>query len=327
MAHKVLVVGGSGYIGSHMVRSLQASGKVPVVFDNLSTGHKAFIPRGCLFYNGDANSASDLKKVFSQHKFDAVMHFAASSLVGESVEDPLKYYRNNVAAFTNLLGTMLEYRVKRMIFSSTAAVFGEPDEIPLKETSKKLPANPYGRSKFFIEQILQDADKAYGIKYVSLRYFNAAGAHPSGDIGECHDPETHLIPNLMKALLKTGKPLTVFGTDYPTADGTCVRDYIHVDDLCEAHLLALKWLIKNKKSDVFNLGSGKGYSIKQIIDLAESVTGRTVPVKFGPRRPGDPSVLVASSAKAKKILGWKPKRSLKDILETAWRWHSYGSGK
>jgi len=249
------------------------------------------------------------------------MHFAASSLVGESVENPLKYYRNNVSAFVNLLDSMIEAKVKRLIFSSTAAVFGEPAETPLKEESLKRPTNPYGRSKWMIEQMLQDADAAYGIKHVILRYFNAAGAHSSGELGEDHDPETHLIPNLMRAILGRGKALTVFGTDYPTPDGTCVRDYIHVEDLCEAHRLALKWLMKGKKSGVFNLGTGTGYSIREIIREAESIAGKKVPVKYGPRRPGDPSILVATSEKAKKIIGWKAKKTLRDILETAWRWH------
>jgi len=321
MAQKVLVVGGAGYIGSHMVRSLIEAGDKVVVFDNLSTGHRAMVPRKVKIIKGDLNKKSDVRAALSHDSYDAVMHFAASSLVGESVENPLKYYRNNVSAFVNLLDSMIEAKVKRLIFSSTAAVFGEPAETPLKEESLKRPTNPYGRSKWMIEQMLQDADAAYGIKHVILRYFNAAGAHSSGELGEDHDPETHLIPNLMRAILGRGKALTVFGTDYPTPDGTCVRDYIHVEDLCEAHRLALKWLMKGKKSGVFNLGTGTGYSIREIIREAESIAGKKVPVKYGPRRPGDPSILVATSEKAKKIIGWKAKKTLRDILETAWRWH------
>lgn len=321
MAQKVLVVGGAGYIGSHMVRSLLEAGNEVTVFDNLSTGHRNMVPKKVKFIKGDLNKKVEIYNALSRNPFHAVMHFAASSLVGESVSNPLKYYRNNVSAFVNLLDAMMETKLKRLIFSSTAAVFGEPAEIPLKEDSLKKPTNPYGHSKLMIEQMLKDADAAYGVKHVVLRYFNAAGAHSSGEIGEDHAPESHLIPNLIKAMLGKSKPLTVFGTDYPTPDGTCVRDYIHVEDLCEAHRLALKWLTKEKTSGVFNLGSGTGYSIREIIREAESIAGIKVPVKYGPRRAGDPSSLIATSEKARKILGWKAQRTLRDILETAWRWH------
>lgn len=328
MAHKVLVIGGAGYIGSHMVRCLRDAGDEPVVFDNLSTGHRRFLPANVRFIKGDLNQYSQICSALRKEKFSAVMHFAASSLVGESVQNPLKYYKNNVAAFVNLLEAMIQSRVRRIIFSSTAAVFGEPEEVPIKESAVKKPTNPYGRSKLMIEQMLADAFKSYGIQYAVLRYFNAAGAHEAGGIGERHHPETHLIPILMNTLLGVhSKPLTIFGSDYPTADGTCIRDYIHVDDLCDAHKLALDWLFSREESGDFNLGSGKGYSILDIVREAEKVTGKKVPVKKGPRRAGDPSTLVASSAKARAVLKWRPRRKLSDILSTAWQWHQHEHSK
>ncbi len=319
---KVLVVGGAGYIGSCMVRTLIAHRFPAVVFDNLSTGHRDLVPRGVPFVRGDLRSPRDVRAAFRLHDVDAVMHFAASSLVGESVQDPLKYYGNNVSACVNLLRAMGEHGVKRFIFSSTAAVFGEPARLPIREDDPKVPTNPYGQSKLAIEHMLRDVARTGTLSYVILRYFNACGAHASGEIGERHDPETHLIPNILKALTGEKKKLVIFGDDYPTPDGTCVRDYIHIEDLCDAHLLALKALRRGMKSDVFNLGNGSGYSVKAILRAVEKVAGRRVPFTVGPRRPGDPARLVASAAKAARALGWKPKRTLEDIVSSAWRWES-----
>lgn len=317
---KILVAGGAGYIGSHMVKTLLEEGIGVVVFDNLSTGHREFVPKKAHFVKGDLRAPSDIEKVFRARRFDAVMHFAASALVGESMLDPLKYYENNVLAFVNLASAMRRHRVKKFIFSSTAATYGESKRVPIKETDATVPTNPYGRSKLMIEKMLQDFSRADGLSYITLRYFNACGADDSGCIGERHLPETHLIPNILKVASGKKKELTVFGNDYPTRDGTCVRDYVHVDDLCRAHLLALKALGRGVRNEVFNLGTGRGYSIQEIIRAAEKVTGRRIKVKFGPRRPGDPANLVASGAKAKKILGWKPQKSLDDIVRSAWMW-------
>ena len=317
---KVLVIGGAGYIGSHMVRVLTQAKHEPVVFDNLRTGHKASVPKGAAFFRGDLKNLPDTKAVFKKHKIDAVMHFAASALVGESVADPLKYYENNVAACVNLLKVMRARKVRLLIFSSTAAVFGEPKRLPIQEEDPKAPANPYGQSKLMIETILKDVSGKSGLRYVALRYFNACGAHPDAESGETHDPETHLIPNILKALRGGKKALTIFGDDYDTPDGTCVRDYIHIHDLCRAHLLALEALKKGMKSDSFNLGNGNGYSVKEIVKTVERVTGKKVPVRIGPRRPGDPARLVASSEKARKVLGWRPAMNLEQIIKTAWEW-------
>jgi len=320
MLGNILVVGGAGYIGSTMVRTLLAQGYTPVVFDNLSTGHQDFIPEEVTFVKGDLKNFFDICTVFKNKKIEAVMHFAASSLVPESVENPLKYYDNNVLACINLLKAMIENKVNKFIFSSTAAVYGEPRRVPIKEDDLKNPTNPYGHSKIIIEKILEDISNSYDFAYIALRYFNAAGAHSEGGIGEKHDPETHLIPNILKVLTGEKEEITVFGDDYATPDGTCLRDYIHVDDLCSAHLLALNKLIATEKSEVFNLGSGDGYSVKQVIEMAERVTGQKVNLKIGKRRPGDPEKLVASSEKAQRVLGWQAKLTLEDIVSSAWNW-------
>lgn len=317
---RVLVVGGAGYIGSHMVQTLLKEKIDTIVFDNLSTGYSEFIPEGVPFIKGDLRSESDIQNVFKEYAIDVVMHFAASSIVPESVSNPLKYYENNVLACINLLKVMAENKVKKFIFSSTAAVYGEPENVPIKEGDKTSPTNPYGRSKLMIENILRDIASAHDFSYVSLRYFNAAGAHPSGEIGEKHDPETHLIPNILKVAKWMKDELTIFGDDYPTPDGTCIRDYIHVQDLCKAHLLALGALTGGIKNEIFNLGNGNGFSVREVVSTAEKVTGRKIHVKVGPRRPGDPARLVASAEKVQTILGWKPRANLEEIIRTAWEW-------
>ena len=319
---KVLVTGGAGYIGSNMVKKLLEHRHSPVVLDDLSMGHRHFVPKNVPFVKGHIRKSADLQNVFKKFKVEAVMHFAASAFVGESVENPLKYYDNNTLGALQLLKAMREARVRKLIFSSTCAIFGEPKRLPIKEDDEKQPANPYGRSKLMIETILRDHAAADGLCYAALRYFNACGAHPCGEIGEVHKPETHLIPNILKVLTGEKKQLEIYGDDYDTPDGTCIRDYIHVEDLASAHLLALEALAKGMKSDVFNLGSGSGYSVKDIVKAVEKVTKKKVKVKICARRPGDPAKLIASSAKAKKILGWKPKYDLEEIIQTAWRWES-----
>ena len=318
---KILVVGGAGYIGSHMVKDLLSVGYDVITLDDLSTGHRDLLPGG-IFVKGDLGDREVLEQLFTDHKISAVMHFAAFSLVGESVQNPLKYYRNNLAATTNLLSAMIKYRVKRFIFSSSAAVYGEPVEIPITEQHPCNPTNPYGQSKIAVEKMLHDCDSAYGLKYISLRYFNASGADESGMIGEKHSHETHLIPLVLKVALGERENIRIYGTDYPTADGTCIRDYIHVSDLTQAHLLALKALLSNKESAVYNLGSNKGYSVREVIELAKKVTGKNIPVLEADRRPGDPARLIASSDKIKSSLGWQPRyENLETILQTAWVWH------
>jgi len=320
MKKKVLVIGGAGYIGSHMVRALTRE-KIPVaVFDNLSTGHRSFVPNGVPFIKGDLQRPRDIRDVFKRFPVDAVMHFAASCLVGESVEKPLKYYENNVLACVHLLKAMVDARVKRFIFSSTCAIYGEPKKVPISERNEKAPVNPYGQSKLMIENMLKDTSAAHDFSYITLRYFNACGAHASGQIGERHDPETHLIPNILKVASGRSRQVSLFGDDYPTPDGTCVRDYIHVDDLAQAHLLALKALKRGIRNEAFNLGIGKGYSVRQILKEAERVTGKTIKTVIGPRRPGDPAVLVAKPDKARQRLGWKPRKDLHDIIRSAWLW-------
>ena len=322
---RVLVIGGAGYIGSHMVRSLLKEKHDAIVFDNLSTGYREFIPEGAPFIKGDLRNGADIRGVFERHTIDAVMHFAASSLVPESMSNPLKYYDNNVLACINLLKAMVENKVKKFIFSSTAAVYGEPENIPIKENDKTSPTNPYGMSKLMIENILKDASRVHDVSYIALRYFNAAGAHPSGETGEKHIPETHLIPNILKAAKGEKSEVTIFGDDYQTPDGTCIRDFIHVQDLCRAHLLALKALKEGMKSDVFNLGSGSGYSVKEVVRTTEGVTGRKINVKIAPRRPGDPARLVAGAERAQKVLGWRPELDLNEIIQSAWAWEGRGS--
>jgi len=314
---RILVTGGAGYIGSHMVKLLVERGEEVTVLDDLSTGHGDAV-RGATLVNGDiadAATATLLKK----NAIEAVIHFAASSLVGESVIDPLKYYARNVAATTALLRAMRDAGVGTMVFSSTAAVYGNPVRTPIDEDHPKDPTNPYGSTKLAIERMLAECAKAYGMRAVSLRYFNAAGADPDAGLGERHDPETHLIPLVLRAAAK-GTPVSVFGDDYPTRDGTCVRDYIHVADLCEAHLLALEWLGREAGYDCFNLGNGDGATVLEVIDAARRVTGREIKINKAPRRPGDPPSLVADAAKARRLLGWQPRRpGIDTIVGDAWK--------
>lgn len=318
----ILVAGGAGYIGSHMVALLAEKGIDTVVVDNLCTGHEKAVKGARKTYIGDLRDTEFLNKVFEENDIDGVINFAAYSLVGESVTDPLKYYGNNVAGSQAMLTVMKEHNVKRIVFSSTAATYGEPEKQPIEETDRTEPTNPYGASKLAIEGMLKWCDKAYGIRYAALRYFNAAGSNTDVEIGEDHFPESHLIPLVIKTALGQRSHIGIFGDDYPTADGTCVRDYIHVRDLAEAHLLALQYLEREDKSGIFNLGSGDGYSVKQIIDTARRITGKEIPAKIEPRRAGDPSVLIASNKKAAELLGWKPKRGLDEIVADAWNWHS-----
>jgi len=316
----ILVVGGAGFIGSHTNKLLSRSGYKTVVFDNLSTGHRC-LARWGEFFKGDLTSPADLARCFKKYHFDAVMHFAAYTYVGESVSDPAKYYRNNVVNTLNLLDAMRENRVKKLVFSSSCAVYGVPASLPMRETFPFSPVNPYGRTKLMMEQIMADYAAAYGLKYSALRYFNAAGADPDGEAGELHDPETHLIPLALDAAAGKRKDIKVFGGDYKTPDGTCVRDYVHVADLASAHLLALRYLERGGTNGGFNLGNGKGFSVLQVIKTAEKVSGKKIAVKMVPRRSGDPAALVASSARAHRILGWKPQySSLETIIAHAWQW-------
>jgi UDP-glucose 4-epimerase len=305
-----------------MVRYLLEKGHEVVVYDNLSTGHRESVPAGTPFVHGDIGDAGKLARVFADHTFGAVMHFCARSLVGESVIDPYAYYENNVGNTIALLDAMRHAGVDRLVFSSTAAVFGHPVSATIDESHPTTPINPYGQSKLMIEQVLADAAKAYGLRSVALRYFNAAGASACGSIGEAHDPETHLIPNVLKAVLGHGKGLKVFGSDYDTRDGTCVRDYVHVNDLASAHLLAIDYMARNEGAFTFNLGNGEGFTVREVIAAAEKVTGRPVPHEFAERREGDPAVLVASSQQAHTELGWRPEMArMEDILASAWQWH------
>ncbi len=322
MDKKILVVGGAGYIGSHMVRRLMKSNYQVIILDNLSTGNKKLI-QGNQWVQGSLGETGLMDQLFREHTFEAVMHFAAFSQVGESMSKPLKYYRNNLSETMVLLDAMIHHDVKRFIFSSTAAVYGEPVEVPIPEEHPLTPTNPYGNTKLAVERMLADCDSAYGLKYAALRYFNAAGADPAGEIGEMHDPETHLIPIVLKAASGEIDHIRIYGTDYPTQDGTCIRDYVHVNDLAEAHLLALNALIEGGKSDVYNLGSSNGFSVKEVIQIAEKVTGNKIPVVEASRRAGDPAVLIAGSEKIKRNLGWKPQyKDLESIVQTAWQWHS-----
>lgn len=318
---RILVCGGAGYIGSHMVRWLGERGHAVVVLDNLSTGHREAVQWGELV-RGDLLHPVTLDEVFAGGRFDAVMHFCARSLVGESVADPYAYYANNVVGTLNLLQAMRRYGVDRLVFSSTAAVFGHPQAAMIDEDHPKAPINPYGASKLMVERILADAAHAYGLRSVALRYFNAAGATSDACLGEAHMCETHLIPNVLKSVLGAGAPLKVFGDDYATPDGTCVRDYVHVEDLAQAHLLALAHLASHEGAHAFNLGNGQGFSVAQVIAAVERVTGRPVAYEVAPRRPGDPDSLVASSHRARRVLGWTPLwTGLEPIIESAWNWH------
>ncbi|MCX6567931.1 MAG: UDP-glucose 4-epimerase GalE [Candidatus Aminicenantes bacterium] len=317
----ILVAGGAGYIGSHTVKELRREGFDVLVFDNFSSGKLELIgdtPR----VRGDLLDREALRQVFKARKIEAVLHFASLIQVGESYADPRKYYAHNLTTSLNLLDAMLEAGVKTLIFSSTAAVYGEPLETPIPETHPTNPANPYGRTKFMVEEILRDYDRAYGLRSISLRYFNAAGADPDGETGECHDPETHLVPNILLSLLGKLPRLGVFGNDFATPDGTAVRDYIHVADLASAHVLALRALLAGRASDVINLGTESGHSVLEVIRAVEKATGRTVPYDIGPRRQGDVAILLASREKAETSLGWKPSlSSLETIIKTAWKWH------
>lgn len=304
-----------------MVRLLLKEGYSPVIFDNLSTGHRKMIPKQVDFIKGDLRIAKDIEKVFSRYEIESVIHFSAASLVYESVQDPIKYYDNNVVAFVRLMAAMRKFKVRKVIFSSTAATFGEPKRIPIHEEDSQSPTNPYGQSKLMMEKIIADVAKSYGdIDYIILRYFNVAGAWGDETCGEIHNPETHIIPNILKSLLYPSKKLIVYGNDYPTKDGTCLRDYIHVVDLCRAHLLALQKLNQKFRNQVFNLGTRRGTTIFELIAVIEKVTGRKVEYSLSSRRPGDPARLVASSDKAKKILGWVPKYDIYDMIESAWKW-------
>lgn len=318
----ILVAGGAGYIGSHMVALLVKRGYEVIVADNLRTGHWQAVKGAKKLYVGDLRDNAFLEQVFSENDIDGVVNFAAFSLVGESVTNPLKYYGNNVEGAVSLLSAMKAHGVDKMVFSSTAATYGEPEKQPIEEHDRTEPTNPYGATKLAIENMLKWCDRAYGIRYAALRYFNAAGSDTETGIGEDHDPESHLIPLVMKTALGQRDHIGIFGEDYPTADGTCVRDYIHVNDLAEAHLLALEYLAGGGSSDVFNLGSGDGYSVKEIIETARRVTGREIKATVEPRRAGDPSVLIASNKKAAEVLGWKPVRGLEQIISDAWVWHS-----
>ncbi|QFF97994.1 UDP-glucose 4-epimerase GalE [Psychrobacillus glaciei] len=318
----ILVVGGAGYIGSHFVEELIKEQEV-LVLDNFSTGHKHLLNEKAQFIEGNLGDEQLLNDIFSNYKINAVIHFAASSLVGESVLNPMKYYENNVSATITLLKVMMEHHVKKFIFSSTAATYGIPTTDFITEETAINPINPYGKSKLMVEWMLEDFSKSYGLSYVILRYFNAAGAHVNGRIGENHSPETHLIPIVLEHLLGIRESISVFGNDYPTEDGTCIRDYIHVTDLANAHLLSLNALLENKiHTDVFNLGNGSGYSVMEVIKTCEDVTKKSASIVIEARRTGDPSRLVASSEKITATLGWKPVFDLVSIVETAWKWHS-----
>ena len=318
----ILVVGGAGYIGSHMVLDLLQSGYEVIVLDNLSRGHRDLLSGGT-FIEGDLGDARLLDSIFSQRRIAAVMHFAAFSLVSESVSKPLDYYRNNVAKTVELLAAMARHKVRHFIFSSTAAVYGEPRAMaPLQENSPCLPTNPYGATKLTVERMLSDNAAAGDFRYVSLRYFNAAGADPSGRLGERHEPETHLIPLVLKVATGERRDIQIFGTDYSTQDGTCIRDYVHVCDLTQAHLLALEYLLAGGSSAVYNLGNNKGHSVREVVETARRITKHAIPVIEAGRRPGDPAFLVAESAKIRHELGWQPRyEDLAAIIETAWVWH------
>jgi UDP-glucose 4-epimerase len=317
----VLVTGGAGYIGSHCCKELHRRGFNPITFDNLVYGFKEFVRWG-EFYHGDLGNLQDLEACFNQYRIDAVIHFAAYAYVGESVTDPLKYYENNVRNTIHLLQASLAHDVRYFIFSSSCATYGIPESVPIDETHPLNPINPYGRTKKMIEDILKDCDTAYGLRYNSLRYFNAAGADPEGEIGERHNPETHLIPLILDVAAGKSKGIRIFGNDYPTEDGTCIRDYIHVTDLAGAHVLALEGLLGGAASDYFNLGQGQGFSVKEVVEQVSKITGREIASKYVDRRSGDPPVLVASSSKAKKCLDWHPAYTdLEEIIRTAWNWH------
>ena len=318
----VLVLGGAGYIGSHTVYELIEQGEDVIVIDNLETGHKDAIHPKARFYKGDIRNLEFLDNVFSKEKIDIIIHFAANSLVGESMKNPLKYYDNNLLGTKVLLEQMVKHKINKIVFSSTAATYGNPENIPILEKDKTMPTNPYGETKLAMEKMFYWIDRAHGIKYVSLRYFNACGDHKNGLIGERHNPETHLIPNILQVALGTKECVNIFGTDYKTEDGTCVRDYIHVTDLAKAHILAMKYLQGNNKSDIFNLGNGRGFSVKEIVQAARNITGKEIKSQIAERREGDPDILVASNEKARRVLGWEPEyTNIEEIIDSAWKYY------
>ena len=317
----ILVTGGAGYIGSHCCKELKRRGHTPITLDNLVYGHRENVKWGP-FYKGDIGDRQVLDEILKHHQVQAVMHFAAFAYVGESVTDPKKYYENNLKKTINLLDALITNGIEKFIFSSSCATYGIPVRIPIDENHPQQPISPYGKTKYMVEEILKDYSAAYPFNFISLRYFNAAGADPEGETGEKHDPETHLIPLVLDAAAGRSKSIKVFGTDYDTEDGSCVRDYIHVTDLAAAHVLALEKLLAGHKSDFINLGTGQGYSVRQVIDTASRITGREIPYEATARRPGDPAVLIASNEKAAKVLGWQPRYpELDDIISSAWSWH------
>jgi len=317
----VLVTGGAGYIGSHVVRLLIKKGYEVIILDNLSRGHRESLPQNAIFEEVDLLDKENLTSAIQKHNIEAVIHFAAFAYVGESVENPEMYYRNNVVGSFNLINALKEKGVKQFVFSSTCSLYGNPLTVPISEEESTKPINPYAKTKLMIENLLGDYDTAYGMKHVALRYFNAAGASVNGEIGESHFPEPHLIPLVLFTALNKRESISVYGDDYPTPDGTCIRDYIHVEDLADAHVRALEYLKNGNSSQMINLGTGVGNSVKEVISVAEEVTGRNIKSVIVARRTGDPAVLVADNKKAKEILGWNPKFTLKDILRTAWQWH------
>ena len=319
---KILVVGGAGYIGSHTVHALCERGDKVVVMDSLVTGHLQSVHPKAKFFLGDVRNRKDLITVFQENKFDAVVHFAAFIEVGESVSNPLKYFDNNSAGMITLLEVMRDFKVGRLVFSSTAAVYGEPRNIPILEDDPKEPTSPYGESKLIMERVMKWTGEAHGIRWVSLRYFNVGGALPGGTIGEDHNPESHLIPLILRVPMGLRESISIYGDDYPTPDGTCIRDYLYIMDLADAHLKAVDYLARGGESVICNLGNGQGFSVKEMIETARKVTGHPLPVVVTPRRPGDPARLVASSERARKVLGWKPKTGIEKIIATAWEWHS-----
>lgn len=320
MSKTILVTGGAGYIGSHAVKELRKQGCQPLVYDDLSTGHRWAVRKDELI-EGELGDQGHIQKIMDKEKPLAVMHFAASALVGESMEKPELYFRNNVINTLNLLEAMLSAGVKYFIFSSTAAVYGNPHQVPISEDHPLAPVNPYGEGKVFVEKALRWYDEAHDLRYISLRYFNAAGADPEGELGEAHDPETHLIPRVLEVAAGKKSSIEIYGTDYDTPDGTCIRDYIHVTDLAQAHILALEALLDSSPSRVYNLGNQRGFSVREVVDVARDVTGHPIPTKESTRRRGDPPVLVAGAERIKKEIGWRPRyNALTTIIETAWRW-------
>lgn len=319
---KLLVLGGAGYIGSHTATELLDNGHEVVIADNLVTGYREAVPEKATFYQGDLRDKDFLVDLLKKEKVDAVIHFAAFSLVGESVTNPLKYYENNLYGTKVLLDAMIETGVDKIVFSSTAATYGEPENIPILESDRTCPTNPYGETKLAMEKMFKWTAAAHGLRYVSLRYFNACGADESGEIGEAHNPESHLIPLILQVPNGKREAISIYGNDYDTPDGTCIRDYIHVTDLAQAHILAVEYLANGGESDIFNLGNGVGYSVREVIETARKVTGHPIPAVETPRRAGDPARLVASSEKARRVLGWNPVHdSLSEIIESAWKWH------